>query len=60
MIILGDEVSDALTTPIFYIKHINYQNNFFFFNLQNLVCGENIKKYGLLRFFSPHLPFFPY
>lgn len=33
MIIMGDEVSDALTTPIFYIKHINYQNNFFF-----LIC----------------------
>lgn len=25
---MGDEVSDALTTSIFYIKHINYQNNF--------------------------------
>ena len=30
MIIMGDEVSDALTTPIFYIKHINYQNKLFF------------------------------
>lgn len=46
MIILGSEVSDVLFSLnflIFYIKNINCQNHLRF-NLQSLLCGENIIK----------------